>query len=74
MGAEIKINYFPERKEVKYAYSDHSKINNFFSYHSKYSIEEGLKKMTKWAKKVGAKQSKKFDNIEIVKNLPSAWL
>jgi len=29
--------------------------------------------MAKWAKPVGARQSKEFDNIEITEKLPEGW-
>ena len=74
MGSKIEIRYLPERKEVKHAYANHSKTKKFFSYCSKYSLEEGLGKMAEWAKEVGVKKANKFDNIEIMKNLPSSWL
>jgi len=74
MGSKIEIRYLPERKEVKHAYSDHSKAERIFSYCSKYCIEEGLEIMAEWAKKAGSRKSNKFDNIEITKNLPPSWL
>ena len=30
--------------------------------------------MWAWAKKTGIKESKKFDNIEIMEKLPEIWL
>jgi hypothetical protein len=30
--------------------------------------------MAKWAKAYGARKSKKFENIEIRKNVPPVWL
>lgn len=74
MGVESNINYYPERKEVKNAYADHSKVEKNFSYNSRYNLQDGIQKMAEWAKKVGVKKSKKFEEIEIMKNLPSAWL
>ena len=74
MGGKLKVRHFLERKEMKHAYSDHSKVKKIFGYEARYNLQEGLKNMAKWAKRVGSKKSKKFDNIEITKNLPSAWL
>ncbi|PIS04808.1 MAG: UDP-glucose 4-epimerase [Candidatus Buchananbacteria bacterium CG10_big_fil_rev_8_21_14_0_10_42_9] len=67
------ITYLPERNEVKVAFSDHSKMNNVLRFKAQTSFEEGIKRMASWAKEVGAKQSKRFDNIEILKNLPPLW-
>ena len=74
MGITPIVKHFPARKEVKHAYSDHHKIREVFGYTSRYSLSEGIHRMAEWAKKAGSKQSKKFENIEIKKNLPAAWL
>jgi len=72
-GVKPNITYLPARKEVVHAYSDHSKVRNMLGYTTKFSIAEGIHRMAEWAKKVGARKSKKFDNIEINKNLPPSW-
>lgn len=72
-GVEDKINYLEARNEVVHAYSRHEKVRNFFGDFKDTSLKDGIKKMAEWAKKVGAKKSKEFDNIEILKNLPSNW-
>jgi UDP-glucose 4-epimerase len=59
------INFLRARKEVIHAYSDHSKAHQIFGHSNAVSLEEGIKRMAGWAKKVGA-------NIEIDKNLPKA--
>lgn len=74
MGSKIEIRYLPERQEVKHAYANHDKVEKVFSYCSKYSLEEGLERMAAWAKEVGSNKSNTFENIEIMKNLPSSWL
>jgi len=73
MGAEAKTNYLPARNEVVSAYSDHSKVQRILGYQDLTSLEDGVEKMASWAKEEGAKQSKKFENIEILKNLPPSW-
>ncbi|MFX0201815.1 MAG: NAD-dependent epimerase/dehydratase family protein [Candidatus Hodarchaeota archaeon] len=74
MGSKVNIRYLPERSEVKHAYASHGKAEKVFSYCSEYSLEEGLKRMAAWAKEAGTKKSNTFENIEIMKNLPSSWL
>ena len=71
---EKKTIHFEERKEVKHAFSDHSKLGRYFDYQVRYSLSEGLDKMAKWVKEVGVRRSKDFKNIEIEKNLPKSWL
>ncbi len=72
-GVKPNIAYLPARKEVVHAYSDHSKVRSVLGYTTKFSMADGIHRMAEWAKKVGARKSKKFGNIEINKNLPSSW-
>jgi len=74
MGVKARIKYVKERKEVKHAYCSHEKIKEYFNYEPKWSLEEGLKRMADWAKKVGIRKSKEFKNIEIKYNLPLVWV
>lgn len=73
-GMEPNIQYLPARNEVKHAFSSHTKSKRILAAESHISLEEGIHRMGIWAKKVGARQSKKFSNIEINKNLPSSWI
>ena len=71
---EPKITYLEARKEVVHAYSDHSKVQKVFNHTTEYNLVDGIHNMAEWAKKVGARKSKKFENIEITKNLPKSWM
>ncbi len=73
MGVEPKVMYLPARNEVKHAYSSHNKLESVFGKRPSISLAEGLNRMSTWTKLHGARQSKKFGNIEIRKNLPSVW-
>ena len=73
-NVKVDINHLPPRNEVKDAYSDHQKLQKAFGQQNYTSLEQGISKMAEWAKTVGSKQSKKFGNIEITKNLPPSWL
>lgn len=74
MGVKVKIRYLDDRSEVKHAYSSHEKVNKMFAYDSSLSLEHGLKNMAEWVKRVGSRQSKRFDDIEVLKNMPKSWL
>jgi UDP-glucose 4-epimerase len=74
MGTEEKVVYLPAREEVLNAYSLHTKIAEVFGEQSLYSLPEGLSNMASWVKRYGARTSKKFESIEIMKNFPSDWL
>ena len=68
-----EITYLPERNEVTDAHSSHTKIKKFFSIEKNTSLEEGILFMSEWAKKMGARSTPVFKNIEIRTNLPTAW-
>jgi UDP-glucose 4-epimerase len=62
------------RNEVLNAYSSHEKVQRVFGERPLFSLEEGLSRMAAWVKQHGARASKKFENIEVTKNFPQAWL
>lgn len=70
---EPEINYLDSRNEVEHAYADHAKAKDVFNIHSYFSLEEGISRMAAWAKTKGARTSKRFENIEVPKNLPPIW-
>ena len=72
-NVDKKTIHLEERNEVKHAFSDHGKIEEYFGKTTHSNLSDGLEKMAKWAKEVGIKTSKEFENIEIRKNLPAAW-
>ena len=73
MGTASKVIHLDARNEVQHAFSDHSKVYEVFGYQPPATLEEGVQRMAKWAVRVGARQSKQFENIEIMRNLPPSW-
>jgi UDP-glucose 4-epimerase len=74
MGAKLNIKHLDARNEVVHAYSAHDKVRKHFGDLIKNtSLEEGVTRMTAWAKKAGARQGKPFEGIEVRKNLPASW-
>ncbi|MEI8134812.1 MAG: NAD-dependent epimerase/dehydratase family protein [bacterium] len=73
MGATAAMNYLPARNEVVNAWSDHEKVKNSFGLSSEVSLADGLKRMADWVKSAGVRESKPFEAIEILKNLPPSW-
>lgn len=67
------IRYLKARNEVIHAYSDHSKAHQVFGQHTSCTLKEGIDRMGKWAKLVGARKSQDFANIELSDNLPQGW-
>jgi UDP-glucose 4-epimerase len=74
MGEGANIVHLPPRNEVLNAYSSHAKVNRVFGQRQATSLEEGLSRMAAWVKQHGARTSQKFDQIEVSKNFPQAWL
>ncbi len=74
MRVKPRIKYFPARNEVMHAHSDHAKVRKTFGIEmNPVDLSTGITKMAEWAKAVGVRKSRKFENVEIEKNLPSAW-
>lgn len=71
-GVVPDIKYLPPRHEAVHAYSDHTKANHYFG-PARTQIRDGIKIMAEWARKVGARKTKDFAQIEIRKNLPEGW-
>ncbi len=74
MGVPGRVRHVEERKEVKIAYSDHSRLREVFGEADNVPLQEGLQLMAAWAKVAGAKRSKDFASIEIQRSVPPAWL
>ncbi len=72
--AEPNIAYIGTRHEALHVNLSHKKLKNILGYEPQYSLKDGLGRMIAWARKVKPQKSKKFKNIEIRKNLPSAWV
>lgn len=74
MEVEPDIVHLPPRNEVFNAYSSHEKVQRIFGERCLVGLDEGLFRMAKWVKQHGARTSQKFENIEVTKNFPQAWL
>lgn len=73
MGKENRRVYLDARKEVKIAFSDHSKVEAVFGRREKTSLAAGLRAMADWVQKHSARESSIFEEIEITKNMPPSW-
>jgi len=72
-GEQPGIQYLPARNEVVHAYSDHTKARQLFGRTPAVSLEEGVGRMAAWARRVGARESQRFDDIEVRLKLPPSW-
>lgn len=73
MGIKAHIKFLPARKEVIHVFSDHTKTKKVFGIRKTISLEEGIRRMVKWAKEIGPLPVQKFRQIEVYKNMPLAW-
>lgn len=74
MGVTPEITHLPARNEVLHAYSSHDKVRHVFGERRLHTLEEGLAPMAAWVRQHGARTSAQFQNIEVTKNFPVAWL
>lgn len=75
MGSKLEPEHIPARlHEVKMAYCDNSKARQMLGYEDKYSVEEGLKEMAVWAKKMGYQKPVYLSELELENNAPNVWL
>ena len=74
MGTEPRITYVPARNEVLDAFSSHAKLQHTFGPRTRYALSEGLSRMAAWVRRHGARASREFDQIEVTRNFPAAWV
>jgi len=73
MKIKPEFEFLPQREEVIVAYADHTECKKTFGEHPGVTLSQGLERMATWVKKVGARASREFSNIEISRNLPDVW-
>ena len=73
MGVKPEVTHLEARNEVKHAFSSHEKLHRVFGFTPRYSLEEGVERMARWARGMGARRSKLFGEVEILRNMPQSW-
>jgi UDP-glucose 4-epimerase len=68
------LAHLAARKEVQAAYADQEKARRVFGPTPETSLDRGLARMAAWARKVGSRQSRRFQCIEVAKNMPPSWV
>ena len=68
------VRHLEARNEVTVAYSDHSAAHAVFGPSANTPLDEGLRRMARWVRDVGARESPRFGSIEVSRNLPRAWV
>jgi UDP-glucose 4-epimerase len=73
MGKPHNVQYLEARQEVVHAFADHSKLAGVFGVGATISLEDGVRRMAEWARRVGPRPPSARSDIEIHKNLPPSW-
>ena len=73
LGVPFNPHYLPARNEVKNAYASHEKVGQYFGRPSATPLEEGLARMAAWVRSASPQSARKFESVEIEKNLPPSW-
>ena len=72
-GVKPNVTHLPPRHEVVHAYCDHAKARRIFGVGEPVSLEAGIERMADWAKRVGARESEWFAEIDVERNMPPSW-
>ena len=74
MGVPERITHLPARHEVVDAYASHEKVRRFFpELAGGIPLEAGVARMAAWARRHGSRESQRFSDIEIERQLPPSW-
>jgi len=73
MGVTPRFINAPPRNEVQDAYSSHDKVRRVFGERRLHGLDEGLTRMARWVRAQGARTSRRFEDIEVTRNLPAIW-
>lgn len=72
-GREAAITHLEARREVVHAFASHERTRAVFNPPEPISLEHGIQRMAKWARKRGPMRPVDFNNIEVEMNLPRSW-
>ncbi len=73
LDARPEIRNLPAREEVRHAYASHDRARQLLGAAATVSLEDGLRRMARWARQVGARRSRIISDLEVGKNLPPSW-
>jgi len=74
MGVEPDLVHLDARNEVDHAFASHDRVRDVFGAGKEpRSLEDGIRTMAEWARRHGARESMKFDDIEVPRNMPPSW-
>lgn len=72
-GVEPHIKHLPDRKEIVQVFSSSARCESVFGKRKTISLEDGVDRMARWAKRHGPRKTLPFTGIEVERNLPPSW-
>lgn len=72
-GVEPVVNHLEARNEVVHAYATHDLAAELLGARPTVELKDGIARMAGWARQVGARESSRFDDVEIREKLPPSW-
>jgi UDP-glucose 4-epimerase len=72
-GVEPQITHLEARREVVHAFSSHERVVDVFGPQDYVPLEIGIERMAEWAQAHGARRTKPFAGVEVLRNMPPSW-
>jgi UDP-glucose 4-epimerase len=72
-GVEPRIRHLEARREVVHAFSSHERVVEVFGPQDYVPLEIGIERMAEWAQAHGARRTKPFAGVEVLRNMPPSW-
>jgi UDP-glucose 4-epimerase len=74
MGVTPQIVHLDPRQEVLHAFSSHERVQSIFGdLIRNVPLGDGIRRMAAWARRTGIQSSKRFQGIEVPRNMPPSW-
>ncbi|HTR79410.1 MAG TPA: NAD-dependent epimerase/dehydratase family protein [Gemmatimonadaceae bacterium] len=72
-GVQPAIEFLPAMQEAASAFASHDKARRLFGPAAYVELEEGIERTARWAERGGPRAGKRFEAIEVTRNLPPSW-
>lgn len=73
MGTTPEVVHLRPRAEVLHAFASHDKVRRVFHVGPSTPLREGLERMARWARAIGARDALAPPQIEVGRGLPEGW-
>lgn len=73
LGVARSVQHLKPSKEAVDALSDYSKVKAVFGAGPQVSLRDGIRRITVWASSRAQGEPRRFEDVEVMKNLPPSW-